>query len=483
MQVRSAGNRPAVAAANSAVGGRVKGTTPSAAVNVPSVAVGAPQNSDPVSQVGFLVLLVFVFCSASRVFDFVLVGLHIPLVLSIVAACFTLLGGGLRPALQSRVGKLMCLFTLWLIICVPFSSWRGGSFELLRDSWSKNMLVFLMLAGSVTSVARVKKMMIAIALGAACAGALAVVLGHRSYERLSLPSGYLSNANDFAQVLLVGMCFLPVFRADSSNMFRRGIVAAGVVFFLYTILSTGSRAALLTAVLVAVLGTLNTSPMRKLALFGAFFAIGVGTLLLAPDAARSRLATLLGGDQEDMTTLQQVAVDSAEGRKNMLKDSIILTAKHPLFGVGPGQFQSAEADYTHEQGKRASWLETHNVYTQVSSETGIPGLIIFVAAFWTCFIRLSRIRKATRNNPRLQSMYRVVNHLWLGFLAFAVTSFFSSVAYQFYLAVIVGLCAAAIGAAERELAASARRSSTTAIPAERPRQGPLPSGAYARIRG
>jgi len=467
---------------HTAVAGRLAAVSPSVPARVPSN-VSAPESSDPVSRVGFLVLLVFVFSSTCRIFDFVLLGLHIPLVLSIVAAVFTLLGGGLRTALQTRTGKLMCLFTLWLIICVPFSSWKGGSFELLRDTWAKSLLVFLMVAGSAASVARVKWMITAIAVGTAAAGGLALELGYRPYGRLSLPSGYLSNANDFAQALLMGMCFLPVLLANSTNIFRRILVAAGVLFFLYVILSTGSRAALLTAILIGVLGTLDTSPMRRLALFGAFCTIGIAALLVAPNAARSRLSTLVGGGEDAANSLDQIARASAEGRKNMLLDSIVLTFKHPLFGVGPGQFQTAEADYTHQQGKAAIWLETHNAYTQVSSETGIPGFLIFFGVFGTCLIGLARVRKATRNNPRLQSTYRVLNPLWLGFIAFAVTSFFSSVAYQLYLSLLLGLCAAAIAAAERELAASARRSPANPIAVGGTPQSSLRPASFARIRG
>ena len=479
----------------------MKGTRPGAPVaskSAPSVdgwgdapSAAAPKSlrtpratsADPVSQAGFLVLLIFVFCSACRVFDFVLIGLHIPMILSVIAAAFTLLGGGLQAAFRTRVGKLMCLFTVWIIVCIPFSSWKGGSFALLQETWSKTFLVFLMVAGSATSLVRVRQMTTAIALGAGTAGALGVWLGYRSYERLSLPGGYLSNANDFAQVLLVGMCFLPVILANSKSIVRRIIVAIGTVFFLYVILSTGSRAALLTAVLVAALVALHASPMRKVAFVAAFLAIGLGALVLAPRAMRDRLATLLGGDQEDMTTLQQVAVDSAAGRKDMLIDSIILTLKHPLFGVGPGQFQSAEAAYTHTQGKRALWLETHNAYTQVSSETGIPGLLIFGAAVWTCLVGLARFRKIARKNPRLQAMYGIVNPLWLGFLAFAVTSFFSSVAYQVYFSLLLGLSAAAIAASERELSQPREKKSAEGAPAMSPRDVTPPSGAYVGIRG
>ena len=440
------------------------------------------ENDGVFSKIGFLVLLIFVFCSACRVFDFVLRGLHLPMILSVVAACFTLLGGGLRTALQTRVGKLMALFTVWIVVCIPFSTWRGGSFGVLTDTWSKSFLVFLMVAGAATSLERVRRMMVTVGFGALGAGVLALILGYRSYGRLSLPNGYLSNANDFAQVLLVGLCFLPVLLAGSTSRIRRLIVLLGIVFFAYLIVATGSRAALLTAMLVGVLATLRVNFMKKVLLLAAFALMGIGVFLFAPGTARDRLATLLGGDKDEMTSLQQVAVDSAEGRKNVLMDSIVLTLRNPLFGVGPGQFQTSAADYKHEQGKRATWLETHNAYTQVSSETGIPGFLIFAAAVATCLFRLGRLRKAVRGNPREHARLDVLNHLWLGFTAFAVTSFFSSVAYQFYFSLLLGLCAAATAAAERELKIGAPINSAAGAPLGVSGAKP-PKATYVSTRG
>ena len=34
------------------------------------------------------------------------------------------------------------------------------------------------------------------------------------------------------------------------------------------------------------------------------------------------------------------------------------------------------------EGTRGQWLGTHNTYTQISSECGLPGLLFFVASLW-----------------------------------------------------------------------------------------------------
>jgi O-antigen ligase len=414
--------------------------------------------------------------------DITLGSLHLPLVLSLIAAAFTLLGGGLREAFATRIGKLMGLFTIWLIVCTAFSDWRGGSFEMLKETWSKSFLVFIIVAGATTSTIQVRRMMIAIGLGSAGAMVLAHVL-HGSVEgRLSLPDGYLSNPNDFAQVLLIGLCFFWVLTDAWKSSLTRVVVGAVTLAFLYTIFETGSRGVLLAVIGIAILVFLQASPMRKVILLVAFVVVTSGMFALSP-VARNRMATLFSSD--DASTLEsasseEMAVASAENRAMLLRESLTLTLRNPLFGVGPGVFESSAAALSREQGRRGLWKQTHNSYTQVSSETGIPGALLFLGAIGYCITGLIRIRKQSRGQPQYGTIHAVATPLLVGFLGFALTSMFSSVAYQFYFSLLIGLCAAAIRAAEKELAmapsAKPQFSSGRVGPAAgfRQSQGPAP---------
>ena len=58
------------------------------------------------------------------------------------------------------------------------------------------------------------------------------------------------------------------------------------------------------------------------------------------------------------------AENSTNARKEVLNESLGLTLKHPVVGVGPGQFRVAAAAQSKDEGVRALWLETHNTYTQ-----------------------------------------------------------------------------------------------------------------------
>jgi O-antigen ligase len=203
----------------------------------------------------------------------------------------------------------------------------------------------------------------------------------------------------------------------------------------------------------------------------------IGGLLAASPTARLRLDTLIHSDQiTTMGTNEDKAITSASERLHTLQQSLEMTIKNPIFGVGPGVFQAAAADMQRADGQRASWIETHNAYTQVSSETGIPGAIFFCSAVLISLRELFRIRKRTNQLPQFEKMRDTVTLLLLGFLAFAATSVFSSVAYGFIFWSLFGLCAAAIATMNRELALVTKAPSPLpALPMLKPITAPVPS--------
>jgi O-antigen ligase len=150
------------------------------------------------------------------------------------------------------------------------------------------------------------------------------------------------------------------------------------------------------------------------------------------------------------------AAESASTRKLLLSKSLELTLKHPVLGVGPGEFMEGEAKEAAEKGQRGIWHYTHNSYTELSSECGILGLMLYVIALWKAFFGLSWIRKRFPS----ASTRRAALFVQITVLMTAVGAFFLSIAYGGILYAILGLSAAFQMAATREykeqqLAASA----------------------------
>jgi len=126
---------------------------------------------------------------------------------------------------------------------------------------------------------------------------------------------------------------------------------------------------------------------------------------------------------------------------------------HPLFGVGPGNFPTAQNDLALSRGEsKGLWAETHNTYTQISSEMGIPGLVIYLALLYWCFKPLNSIlhtRYPGKEWHDLQAMAKILRASLICVLAMAV---FDSYAYDVNVPILAGISCALGILAQRQRA-------------------------------
>jgi O-antigen ligase len=152
------------------------------------------------------------------------------------------------------------------------------------------------------------------------------------------------------------------------------------------------------------------------------------------------------------TAMATSATSSTQSRKVLLRHSLIFTMRHPLFGVGPGMFPVADDAYMKASGlRKGTWLGTHNSYTQVSSELGIPAFLFFVAAVWMALKGPYTLYTKTRGDPRLEDMGNVALALHYCMVIYAVTILFEHIAYSIMLPVFGGMAASLVRTAEIEI--------------------------------
>lgn len=410
---------------------------------------------NPMQKIGFFILLAFLFFAYSRILDLTVPSLHLPQILSMMALASTLAFGGLQRAFSSSIGKLLLAFSVWMLICVPFSSWRGGSVEMLKDQWSKAFLCYLMVAGLTVTVKQARQVMMTLALAALVAAILAHILQFRNEGRLALPGGLLTNPNDFAQILLLGLPFWTLLVIPRGGILKHLVVLSAAAVLMATIFYSGSRAALLAAFIMASFLFLRVSVPAKFAMILGVAAIAIGLAVLAPRQIIDRYLTAFGEPEtgERITEDEYSALQSRVSRKVLLWQSIKLTLTHPLFGVGPGVYMHASTVEFNSQGKRSLWKESHNAYTQVSSENGVPGFLFFTGALIACFRGLGNLRKSAASDPRSAEVSSLAFCLTMSLVGFAITSFFSSIAYKFFFPTVLGLSAGFIQSARNEIQA------------------------------
>lgn len=373
------------------------------------------------SQFGYWVMVVFSFLYYFRPGDIIPgVGvLHLARVTAVFAVVALLMGANkIRPKRLPAEIKIIFLMFGWMVLAIPFAYWRGGSFQQVFFEFSRVLIVTLTLIVTVTREVELRRLMRMQALGVALMTIAAVIVNNRMQGRLAgVGDALLSNPNDLAMNVALNWPLCLLFLITVRGMAAKLFWAISMLVMIYAMIQTYSRAGFL-ALMVAIVLCLWEFGIRrkKLYILGLAFICLMGAVVVAPGNYLARLETLLG-------RFQQGDLDrgSAEARYGLLLKSLKVTATHPLFGVGPGNFPS----YTR------LWRVTHNTYTQFSSECGIPVLMLFLLLLRRVFLNLRYLRKVPRS-PDTEQMHLYASALMASFGAYLFGAFFSSSAYELF---------------------------------------------------
>jgi hypothetical protein len=437
----------------------------------------------------FLSLLLYLFVLHSRVLDLTLPFLHIPILSLYAAVTAAFLGGGFFRAFTNRIGVLLLLFSFWMVLSVPFSVWPGGAAQGVKD-WSKALLVYVVIAGLVTTFDQFRRTVHLLAFSILVLALMAIVFGDMSGGRLVLSRGRFTNPNDLAQILLMGLPFWWYIATNPKVKRSRKLLAFGAMVPIFMAMSkTGSRGAFIASVVVALVLFWRSSVSHKvLLMFGAVTLVVLAAAFL-PQETKNRYFTIFKGDEEEppetqlQYAIESSAVSSTWSRWFLLQDSIKLTFLHPVFGVGTNQFDVAQDLYSRQtRNQKGAWQVTHNTFTQVSSENGFPALLFYSLALFYAF-RFAKVPKTPRprSSPKPAKRDELTSAsfcLRLSLLSLLVSSMFGSFAYQTQFLVLAGLAFAFSRTSVQEMAGAGQ----PAPPAEERRmvRGRRPATALSR---
>jgi len=379
--------------------------------------------SDPQerSRFGYWTMVVFSFLYYFRPGDIIpgIASLHLGKITAFFAVLALVLGANRLSSRKFPVEiKIILTMFVWLTITIPFSSWRGGSFELVFFEFSRIVIVVLTVVLTVTRLVQLRRLMLMQALGVSLMTIIAVIVNNRMQGRLTgVGQSLLSNPNDLAMNISLNWPLCLVFLLSARGVVKKMVWGSAMLVMIYAVMATYSRSGFiaLTVAIFVCLWEFGIRGRRKY-LLGVAALCMVGVIIVAPGNYGKRLETLLGKFQEG-----DFDRGSAGARTELLVKSLAVSATHPLFGVGPGNF----ASYTGE------WRVTHNTYTQLSSECGILALILFLLLLRRAFLNLFYLRKMPRN-PETEETHLYTSALSASFYAYLVGAFFASTAYELF---------------------------------------------------
>jgi putative inorganic carbon (hco3(-)) transporter len=330
-------------------------------------------------------------------------------------------------------------------------------------AYLRDVLIVLVLIHLVSSAADLRHCLWALSLGGAVLAGAAVVQAVTGFDsgglsslgvqfgptaqtiRLEGPIGL--DSNYFGQ-LLVLVVPLALYLSWTESRPRWRAAALGILALVTVVLMwTFSRGGFLSLLVVlAAAAVLRRSSGRRLAVIAALLVvIGLG----APHLYWGRMGLTAGNAVSLVEGATPAAAparedDSIFDRSSLVRVGLLIFLEHPLTGVGKGNYLAVFPRYFErvDAGLPARGLGPHNAFVQIAAESGLAGLVTFIAVivFAGLSVRTARRELRGRGLERESLLIEAIGLAIVGYLLTAM--FLNDNTYQRYLWLLVGLVVA-----------------------------------------
>lgn len=298
--------------------------------------------------------------------------------------------------------------------------WRGGAVMTTLD-FAKVLLIVVVMLTAVSTAKRLRLLISIQAVSVALIAAVTILKGRVFGGRLEgMLGGNYSNSNDLALAMVISLplCLGLLFLAR--NRLRKTAFAVAMLAMAYVVFLTGSRGGFIALTITSALCLWHFAIRgRRRYILALIPLVGIIFWLSSGEILRERLNETFDSAQTDAE-----AYGSSQQRQQLFWRSIHITEEHPLFGVGPGNFEELSG----------AWHESHNAFTQLSSEGGLPALILYVLILWHGFKNLRQTRQLAPKHMESNILAGVLHASLIGYI---VGSTFDSVGFQFFPYILV----------------------------------------------
>ena len=179
----------------------------------------------------------------------------------------------------------------------------------------------------------------------------------------------------------------------STGRIGKGAYLLAFILLIYTLLVNDTFGAFLAALaglifiyilFISVEGKPRATQWLPALLFVALSGIAVAGLLPLADGLRTDLLTSFT-DINNIAAGNEAAMSAGTGRMQLWLDTLERIAERPIFGYGPEGF--------YDQNAITGNTATHNEYLQMAGLSGIPALLLYLAALVTLLLAQWKRRK------------------------------------------------------------------------------------------
>jgi probable O-glycosylation ligase (exosortase A-associated) len=304
---------------------------------------------------------------------------------------------------------------------------------------------------------------------------LAFALSGFRMEMIQGPGGMLTDRNDFALALCMGLPMLLYLGLSERRPILRRVLLMTIPLTALTVISSHSRGGFLA--MGAMAGAVVWRSRNRIGGFALLVLCAAAAWMAAPESYKTRISTI--GDYQ--------TEGSARGRIEAWKVAGRMIAAQPVLGVGYNKFQSEYVSYDPNRGlesdgnpKAEGTRVAHNSYLQIWAECGTPAFLLYLGLIVLTFLDTWAVRRAAERRYHTSWIIAYAKMFEASLVAFLVGAMFLNRAqfdlfYHFVAVVVV------FGKVAREAMAD-----TSAMPERGGERAPLAleggPGFGARVR-
>lgn len=338
-------------------------------------------------------------------------------------------------------GRLEIVFPAQAWLAIAFATWGGLSvlwgiaadkhLGALRTLVHMIGVYFLTvnLANSFGKVKAIMTVMVVAGLGLASLALFHVATGEVGAGRADVVEVFGSGPHDLAGYLLPAAAVLMVLFSRKGRLVHKLLSVLGLLVIVLAILFTGTRAAVVSLVVVALVGAIVDRQLLRAVL--PMGLVAWGTLVLLPASSLERFQSIL--------TLS----DRGAGRLDIWLVAVSIISHYPILGVGLDNFGRAfDKHLADTRGLRLTHAVqgwgSHNTFLNIQAELGLIGSVLFAAIVGMSVVRGWVAIRGLATAPD-RSLRDLALAAWLGLLGILVMCVFLDWQYAEYLWLLLGL--------------------------------------------
>lgn len=318
--------------------------------------------------------------------------------------------------------KCILFIAFWALLTMPIAKDPSIAWSVFSGIFVKVIVIFIVMVNSLRTSARLKGLMwLAVGVGVmlSCQALYYSSQGIFKIEgyRVNVDvGGMFGNPNDLALHLVMVTPVAIALGLATRNIIWRLFCFAMAGLMIAGSMVTQSRGGFLGLIAVSAVLVWKLGRNRRFKVILISLVFGLLIIAVAPGNYGSRILSIVNPSLDKFGSSNQ--------RSELLIHSLWVTARNPL-GIGLGNFPVV-----------SYWqLQTHNAYTQVSSELGWFAFAAYLILMVSPLRKLGAIERQLfaadeKDSARLYYLTVGVQACIIGYM---VASFFDAVAYNWYI--------------------------------------------------